>query len=439
MRIVKVVLLVALLLVGVFAGTVATQAFLQKRAATDVMASYGLPFIASPQDAFAADRIAVLLLGIDYNYNAKDIEYSTNARTDMIKAVSLVFPTPSLPNGRIDVLSVLRDTAYTYPDGHRDKINAAYSGFSDNRMAAHASERAVGAFLGLPHGFTKYVTLRADATKDLIDAIGGIDVVANETMNYDDSWGHLHIHFVGGTHYHMNGDEAVSYARFRHDACSDPCRSKRQDQVIKTTLAKLEHDKFNDLVHMNSLIDVLRRNVYTDLSEPQILSLAWAYSHTDLKRVVYAQVPSTGDEQLACCGDTLIPDDAAKTALVQKFFVDTPAGEPLPSASAVAAVDPHAVHVVVENGSGVAGIGHRAAGILSRQGFIIDRVGNARTFTFDTTHIAVRGGQPLAGDRIAHALALRGALVRPETSATITPGSTDVTITIGRDYANVVR
>ena len=66
-------------------------------------------------------------------------------------------------------------------------------------------------------------------------------------MNYDDNWGHLHIHFMGGKKYHMNGEQAVSYMRFRHDACSDPCRIKRQQQVVRIMIAKLKNDKFNDV------------------------------------------------------------------------------------------------------------------------------------------------------------------------------------------------
>ena len=228
------------LCIGVFAGAVFTQAYLTRRSPSQVMAGYGLPIIPSPQTYFHKDRVALLMLGIDYDYNAKDIEYSTNARSDTIKAVALDLPTAANPNGSISILSVPRDIDVLMADGTENKINAAYTGFNGNTTkAAHRSERTVSQFLGLP-GFDRYLTLRIDATKDVIDAIGGIDVVPDETMNYDDSWGHLHIHFIGGKHYHMNGEQAVSYSRFRHDACSDPCRIKRQDQVIRIADCKTE-------------------------------------------------------------------------------------------------------------------------------------------------------------------------------------------------------
>ncbi len=434
MRLASRILLAFGLIIGIFAGIVFAQSSLQRRTPTDVMAGYGLPFVPSPQSEFGTDRLSLLMLGIDYSYTAKDIETSSQARTDTIKAVSLTFPTPDLPNGSIAILSVPRDMGITLPNGDRTKINAAYGGYTDTRMAAHASERTVARFLGIP-GFGKYITLRIDATKELIDAIGGIDVTPDETMNYDDNWGHLHIHFIGGKHYHMDGNAAVSYSRFRHDACSDPCRIKRQDQIIRITMAKLERDKVNDLVHINALIDVVRRNVYTDLTPREMVSLAWAFDHADLKKVVTDQVPYTSTVDLACCGNLLVADDAAKQTLVRKMFLAAPITSAPPSASAIAAVLPSSVHVVVENGSGIRGTGRRAADALRRMGFVVDAVGNASNFGYETTQIEVHSTQqPLAGEAIRAKLALRTAIVRPEPSPS--PGSGDVTLVVGRDFAN---
>ncbi len=197
------------------------------------------------------------------------------------------------PTGHVAILSVPRDTDVMLPNGREDKINAAYAVGGSPLTDAHASEQAVAQFLGLP-GFDRFVTLRINAAKELVDAIGGIDVVPDETMNYDDNWGHLHIHFIGGKTYHMNGDQAVSYSRFRHDECSDPCRIKRQQQVIRIVLAKLQNDKFHDLLHLNSLIDIIHRNVYTNLSQQEILSMALAFEHFDKADLMTSQVPVRG-------------------------------------------------------------------------------------------------------------------------------------------------
>ncbi len=420
----------AALVLGAFGGVVATQSVIQHRAPADVVGGYVIP---PPQALFHQDRVALLLLGIDYDYDEKDQEYSANARTDTIKAVALNLPTAAEPNGSISILSVPRDTDVVFPSGRENKINSAYGGFNGNAAAAaHSSERAVASFLGVP-GFDRYLTLRIDATKDLIDAIGGIDVVPDETMNYDDSWGHLHIHFTGGKKYHMNGDQAVSYSRFRHDACSDPCRIKRQDQVIRLTIAKLKNDKFNDLMHVNRLIDIVRHNVYTDLSQQEMLSLAWAFQHVDLAKIDTQQVPYVADKQLSCCGDVLIADDAAKNALVQKMFLSPPEPAAGVNAQAVAAIKPSDIRIDVQNGSGISGQGARLAEALRRQGFVIAGVTNAPSFSYDATEIHVHStAAPLAGERVRSALAIKTATVAP---GAVPSAASDVTVIVGRDFA----
>jgi LCP family protein required for cell wall assembly len=419
------------LFAGVVAGAIAVQSVVQHSNPLTT-AFNDFPVIPSPQSEFHKDRVALLMLGIDYSYNNLDEETSVNARTDTIKAVALNLPTAANPNGSISILSVPRDMDVVMPDGHEDKINAAYGGYNGNwSAAAHSSEKVVSKFLGVP-GFDRFITLRIDATKDLIDAIGGIDVVPDETMNYDDSWGHLHIHFIGGKKYHMNGEAAVSYSRFRHDACSDPCRIKRQDQVIKLVVAKLKNDKFNDLLHISQLIDVVRRNVYTDLSQQEMLSLAWAMQHVDLTKIDTEQVPFTQDKELACCGDVLVADDGAKAALVTKMFISGMPAAPV-DPNAVAKIDPATIHVDIKNGSGVKGQGAKVAAQLRKIGFLIASVGNADAFTYDATQIHVHSAAtPLAGERVRAALALKTATVQPD--ATANPSGSDVTVIVGRDY-----
>jgi polyisoprenyl-teichoic acid--peptidoglycan teichoic acid transferase len=414
-------------------GALAIDSIVSKRSPQDLV---GTLFVEQPQSHFHKDRIALLLLGIDYNYDSKDQEYSTNARTDTIMALSVNFPTAAQPRGSIGVLSIPRDTDVVYANGHEDKINAAYTYGKNPPEAAHASESTVAKFLGVP-GFDRYVTLRINAAKELVDAIGGIDVVPDETMNYDDSWGHLHIHFIGGKPYHMNGEQAVSYSRFRHDACSDPCRIKRQQQVMKIVFNKLSSDKLNDLAHFNALIGVVRRNVITDLSDREALSIAMAMRNVDLKSVKMNQVPFVGDKDLACCGDVLIADDAGKTDLVHKLFLDPLVPVAPPNPQAVAAVPASRIRVEVRNGSGIPGLGHKVAASLQKQGFAIDRVGNADHYDYASTEVHVHSATPLAGDRVRIALAVHGAKLTPEVPVPGAKPTSDVTVIVGRDYAAV--
>ena len=74
-----------------------------------------------------------------------------------------------------------------------------------------------------------------------------------DTLDYDDTWGHLHIHLKEGLQ-HLNGERAVAYMRFRHDWCSDPCRIMRQQQVLHALVAKVKGDRVNTLLHLGDLL-----------------------------------------------------------------------------------------------------------------------------------------------------------------------------------------
>jgi hypothetical protein len=69
--------------------------------------------------------------------------------------------------------------------------------------------------------------------------MGGIYVRVTETMNYDDNWGHLHIHFTPGT-YLMNGHTALQYVRYRGGGNADQGRVMRQQIFIKDVLKRLK-------------------------------------------------------------------------------------------------------------------------------------------------------------------------------------------------------
>lgn len=397
-------------------------------------------FVPSPESVFGKDRIYILLMGLDYDYTAQDEPTSKDARTDKIEAFALDFPSKV-----IESVAVPRDMD-AIVNGHEDKINDAYQ-YGGPKNA----DAVVGSFLGLPKNsaggyFDRYVTLRINASKEVIDAIGGLEVPVAEAMNYDDTWGHLHIHFKPGLQ-HMNGDQAVSYARFRHDACSDPCRIKRQQQIERLTIEKLKNDKFNDLTHIAQLVDVIRRNVDTNLTADEMKSLGWAFRDLNIADVHSTQVPFLTDKNLSCCGDVLIPDDAGKQKIVSAFIGPYRAATPPPSADELAAVKPADLRVDVRNGSGVPGLGAKVAAVLRRDGYVINSVGNADTFDYDTTQIRATSKMPLAGERVRSDIHLPAATVTPIPDPTVaatvaTPGKTpaavaDVIVVVGRDYLNV--
>ena len=389
------------------------------RIVTQIVRTAATLTVPKPETLFGKDRLLVLLLGIDYDYDQKDMPFSSHARSDTIMVASL-----DLTTKRMQLVSIPRDMQATF-EGHDQKINGAYASGGINE-----AQQVIGSWLGLPEAqsgryFDRYMVLRIDATKDLVNAIGGVDVVPDETMNYDDGWGHLHIHFLGGKLTHMDGEQAVSYMRFRHDSCSDPCRIKRQQQVIRLVLSKLEKDKLNDIAHLGQLIDVTRRDVMTNFKPQELLSLVNAYADFNLAGLQATQIPFRGDRSTAYAGDMLLPDEAQRTKIVADLL-DPPAD------FAAAQVDPSQVRIRVENGSGVPGLAATLASALRKQGFVIAGVTKADS-SYPTTLIRISATAPPGIEKAIRAqLKVADARVLADESAAI---DQDVTIIVGRDYA----
>ena len=59
-----------------------------------------------------------------------------------------------------------------------------------------------------------YAQLDYGGFKKMIDLLGGVPVIVDEPMHYDDNWGKLHIHFEPGKHF-LNGQKALEYVRYR--------------------------------------------------------------------------------------------------------------------------------------------------------------------------------------------------------------------------------
>jgi len=310
------ILIVALLALGSIG---AGYAYVEHKNVLQVLLE---PIILPPQQTFGKDHLLVLVVGLDYDYDAKDQETSKTSRSDIIKAINLDFLTR-----RVYMLSVPRDMDAILPNGEEAKINQAQS-----EGGIRESQAVIAKWLGIP-GFDRYIVLRIDTMKDLIDAIGGVDVKvmnsdalehqgANGPIDYDDTWGHLHVHLQPGLQ-HLSGEQAVGYARFRHDWCSDPCRIMRQDQVIKAIVGRLEYNKFNTLTHLNQLLGVMQRDVETNLSGGEEFSLAMAFSGLNPGSIQTAQIPYVDVKTTPRYGEVLVPDTAARGQLVRTMLLST--------------------------------------------------------------------------------------------------------------------
>jgi hypothetical protein len=266
-----------------------------------------------------------------------------------------------------------------------------------------------------------------------VDAIGGIDVYVSKAMDYDDTWGQLFIHFKPGLQ-HMNGQKAMEYSRYRHDECGDPCRVKRQQEVIRLTMAKLKSQKFNDLLHIGALIGALNKNVRTNLTFDEEKSLAWHFRNANIADLSKAFTFEYSTTKMTMFGGEVVIPDPVQKAKVLTAFLGPYGNVTPPPASAMQSIKPSTVHVIVQNGSGVPGLAGAVSAKLEKLHYVVDSVGNADTFGYDVTQIRPASQVPLVGERIRADLGVINAVVAPATDTTPGP-HTLVTVVVGKDYA----
>lgn len=430
----RVGLTIAIVVVGIVA-VIAGFSIAQKKNPIQVVFE---PFVPTPQQIFGKNNLLVLVVGLDYDYNSKDEEYSSQSRSDVIKAVNLDFA-----HKQAYVLDVGRDMVATMPNGERTKINQAQADGGINE-----SRKVIAQFLGIPK-FDRYVILRADSMKDIINAIGGVTVDVKDSdciesgncknqspLDYTDTWGHLYIHLKPGIQ-HLNGAQAVGYARYRHDWCGDPCRMKRQDEVIQAMVQKIKGNKLNTLMHANDLIGVIRRNVTTDLTESEMVALAdyfLDFSTSDLHTAGLAWTPVT----LPDGGEATLPDPTDLATKVRTMLIAPPTPLPSPNALALAAIPPNTIHVDVENGSGVRGAAHRVAEALQKQGFVIDDVGDASSSDVTETEVHQHSSVSYAGARVREGLPMTAQHAPIVSEAIPATAHSDVTVIVGKDIASPI-
>ena len=170
-----------------------------------------------PLDLDKKDSFSVLLLGIDTG----DLGRTDQGRSDAIM-VATVNPT----DGQTTIVSVPRDT-YVDIVGHgtTDKINHAYA-FGGAAMSMDTVQK----FLDIP--IDHYVAMNMAGIKELVDAVGGVDV--NNDLKFENEGNTFDIGKI-----HLNGDQALSYTRMRYDDPNgDYGRQGRQRNVVAAVAKK---------------------------------------------------------------------------------------------------------------------------------------------------------------------------------------------------------
>lgn len=205
-------------------------------------------------DVAQQEPFSVLLLGVDTG---------ELGRTEKGRSDTMVVVTVNPNTDTVTLTSIPRDT-YTeiVGRGTQDKINHAYA-FGGLAMAVNSVQN----LLDIPIDYT--VSADMAGFEEIVEAVGGIDVVP--PVSFIQSG----VKFEAGVPKHLNGKEALAYARNRKSSGGDYGRQGRARDVVQGIIKSAAD--LDSLVNYQSVLSSLSNHITTDMSYDEMMSIMTKY------------------------------------------------------------------------------------------------------------------------------------------------------------------
>jgi LCP family protein required for cell wall assembly len=356
--------------------------------------------------------VNILVMGIDRTEDteANSLE-SFQGRSDTILLVQFDPKTSSISS-----LSIPRDTEVEIPGFGRGKINEAnYWGGTEL-----ARKTVYNTLNQIP--IHRYVRVSSGAFKELVDLLGGVDVLIPHPMSYIDNTQQLKIDLSPGWQT-INGEQADQFARYRSDAYGDIGRIQRQQALIEAIQKRLQNP--NILPRLPQIIRVMQKYIDTDLSFNEILSLVNFGLNLESQQFKMVTLPGRSSTAEETYSSYWVIDEIGRDRILAEYFqqdLDTQ----LESESL-----PLDLKIAIQNASGNSLAAEKIADTLANQGYynvyIVPDWPNKQR----QTQIIVQRGN------LSSAEALKNKLGWGEIEASSTGEiGSDFTLRIGSDWVN---
>jgi len=283
-----VILLIVLLVGWTVAGYLAVRSGVQK--ANERLSPAAKAQLAPQDGLMFSNPSTILVLGSDHS------THPTRRGNRLADTIMVIRTDPD--HQRMSYLSIPRDLEVDVPGHGHEKINSALPLGGPALMIRTVR----GAF---PFEINHIILLDMTSFKDVIDALGGIEVdvrspaVTKYECPYRSAdkcrrWGGWRF---GRGRQHMDGKRARIYARIRRNdlnpAEGDLNRVGRQQQVLQATLGKMVGA--GTFVRLPFIGDELVSPLTTDLSTAQVFQLGWLRFRASKDRTTYCRLGVTGD------------------------------------------------------------------------------------------------------------------------------------------------
>ena len=292
--------------------------------------------------------VNILIMGLD----AGDYDNKSEKKPKRSDTMMLVRYIPETE--KVYMLSLPRDTRVML-NGKYEKLNASHI-IGGAEMTIKTIEKMLGVDINY------YAEVDYAGFRECIDAIGGIDVVVPQDMDYDAY--DIKIHFKKGETVHLDGKKAEEFVRWRKNndgtgyAMGDLDRIKGQQEFMMKIVEKVKSP--STIVKLPVMIDTMSKHIKTNMSPSMMLQYALRLGKINTsaieKQVLAGEAKYIGKVSYYIWSKS-------KSSEYVSNFKD--------AANTTASIDKSKVNIVIYNSTGVKGLAKKYSEELTSLGYTV--------------------------------------------------------------------
>src|SRR3954469_1228880 len=212
------------------------------------------------------------------------------------------------------LISIMRDTYVDIPDHGKNKINAAFA-LGGSEGGPELLRQTIKENFNIDTKY--YAIIDFDGFKHLIDEAfpKGVEIDVEKAMS-----AYIEVALEPGLQ-RLNGEELLSYVRFRHDAMGDFDRVKRQQKAMKEVASQFA--SLQTISKLPKLVGTMKPFVNTNMNTTDIIYIGKDYLSKDNRNIDTFRIPVEGEfepQRIEGIGEVLRVDIDANTEAVGEFL-----------------------------------------------------------------------------------------------------------------------
>jgi LCP family protein required for cell wall assembly len=380
------------------------------------------------------ERLNILLIGSDEQRGGHNTDTLITVSVDPVTKQVAMF---SLPRDTVDVPVPSGPAQRVWGRDYGQKINSFWANNrrrsdlwpgTDRTRGYNALKSVLGELYDLKIRY--FVEVNFNGFKKVVDSVGGVTINVQVPVSDDEfpgTTGRTQRLYIPSGIQHMDGEQALRYARSRHTS-TDFDRGARQQRVLLSL--RQQADPQTLIPKLPELVAALKTAVRTDIPVDQLdelLGLASQVDTANIRSFVFAPPLYSQDTCQDARGCVVLPNISRIKQAVENAFSADPRDEALRQALAG-----EGAHLWVRNGTSATDRGAQLAGYLEYHGLAASAPrGRPKGAVPSKTVVTVYNG---AESKIPATIAYLEQLFDAKVTAKADPAiPVDVVVTIGRN------